>query len=208
MLHREAVERRTFDLLEELMTIKFLNEFSLVGGTALALLLGHRKSLDIDLFKIDSFNVPELQKKLKNKFGSRISIRSSEKNKLGVFGHLEEVKLDLCKHPYPLLNTVKTIEGIRMWSLEDIAASKIYAVSARATKKDFWDIDILLEHFSPIQIAGFYHSRYNQGLAISVAKMLTYFDEAENSETPVCLRKKTWTQVKKDISKKINQQLK
>jgi len=208
LLHREAVEGRTFALLEELMKINSLKDFSLVGGTALALLLGHRKSLDIDLFNVSLFSVSDLQRKIKEELGSRITIRSSEKNPLGVFGHFETIKLDLCKHPYPLLKPAQTIEGIRMWSLEDIAASKVYAIAARATKKDFWDLDILLETFTPLQVAEFYHDRYNQVLAISVAKMLTYFDEAEESETPVCLRKKTWKQIKKDISKKINKTVK
>jgi uncharacterized protein YdaU (DUF1376 family) len=84
----------------------------------------------------------------------------------------------------------------------------VYAIAGRATKKDFWDIDVLLDKFSLEDIAGFYHHRYQQGLAISVAKMLTYFDEADDSETPVCLQGKKWSQVKKSISKKINQQVK
>ena len=208
MLQTKAVERHTFGLLEELMGIDFLDDFSLVGGTALALRLGHRKSIDIDLFNTAKFNVAILKDKISRKLGERASFHSSEKNKLGVFGYFEGVKIDLCKHPYPLLKPVEVFSGIRIWSLEDIAASKVYAIAARATKKDFWDIDILLDHFTMEQIAGFYDKRYKQVLAISVAKMLTYFDEANNSDTPACLHGKTWTQIKKSISRKINQQTK
>jgi predicted nucleotidyltransferase component of viral defense system len=208
LLHRETVERGTFALLEELMQIDFLGDFNLVGGTGLALLLGHRKSVDIDLFNVSEFNIPELKKKISDKLANRAEFHSSEKNKMGVFGYFEGVKLDLCRHPYPLLNPIQKIDGIRIWSMEDIAASKVFAIASRATKKDFWDIDILFELYSPVQIAEFYHKRYQQGLAISVAKMLTYFDEAEDTAPPVCLRGKTWNQVKKSISKKINQQMK
>ncbi len=140
--------------------------------------------------------------------GERADFHSSEKNKLGVFGYFENIKLDLCRHPYPLLKKITVTAGIRMWSLEDIAASKVYAIAARATKKDFWDIDILLDKFSLEEIAGFYSRRYQQSLTISIAKMLTYFDEADDSETPVCLLGKTWPQIKKSISKKINKQTK
>ncbi len=208
MLYRETVEGHTFSLLNELMSLDFLADFALVGGTALSLLLGHRKSIDIDLFDITSFPVPTLQKKLKNHFGNRIDIHSSEKNRLGVFCHLENSKLDLCKHPFALLNPVQYIDGIRMWSLEDIAASKVYAISARATKKDFWDINILLDNFTLLEISDFYYRRYNQVLAISVAKKLTYFDEAEDTDPPMCLQQKDWVMIKKSISKKINNQLK
>jgi predicted nucleotidyltransferase component of viral defense system len=208
LLQRKAVEKHTFSLLEELMDIDFLKEFSLVGGTALALRLGHRKSIDIDLFNTGKFDVARLKEKLSRRLGDRASFHSSEKNRLGIFGYFEGIKLDLCKHPYPLLKPVEIISGIRMWSLEDIAASKVYAIAARATKKDFWDMDILLDHFSVEEIAGFYDKRYKQVLAISIAKMLTYFDEANDSDTPVCLLGKTWSQVKKSISKKINKDLK
>jgi predicted nucleotidyltransferase component of viral defense system len=208
LLQRKAVEKHTFSLLEELMDIDFLKEFSLVGGTALALRLGHRKSIDIDLFNTGKFDLARLKEKLSRRLGDRASFHSSEKNRLGIFGYFEGIKLDLCKHPYPLLKPVEIISGIRMWSLEDIAASKVYAIAARATKKDFWDMDILLDHFSVEEIAGFYDKRYKQVLAISIAKMLTYFDEANDSDTPVCLLGKTWSQVKKSISKKINKDLK
>ena len=91
-----------------------------------------------------------------------------------------------------------------MWSLQDIAASKVFAISARATKKDFWDLDRLLDEFNFLEIASFYDKRYEHQLAIAISKMLTYFDEADESDTPVCLLNKNWELVKKSIFKKIN----
>ena len=190
------------------MQLKLLKDFSLVGGTALSLLLGHRKSVDLDLFNVKRFNIPELREKIIVELQGRSNFHSSPKNPLGVFGYFEEIKLDLCRHTYPLIKPIQVIEGIRMWSLEDIAASKVYAISKRATKKDFWDLDRLLDEFTIDEITQFYFQRYTSALAISVSKMLTYFDEADNSDTPVCLLRKTWTKVKKNISKKINQQAK
>ena len=69
-------------------------------------------------------------------------------------------------------------------------------------KKDFWDLDRLLDIFSIEEIASFYNERYQQTLAISVAKMVLFFEEAELSQEPVCLMGKTWTKVKKGIAKK------
>ena len=190
------------------MQIDLLNDFSLVGGTALALRLGHRKSIDLFLFNINQFSIPQLRIDMMTQLSDRVIFNSSAKNPLGIFGYLEGVKLDLCRHNYPLVKPVEVIEGIRMWSLEDIAASKIFAISRRGTKKDFWDLERLLAEFTLDEITGFYFERYTPDLAISISKMLTWFDEADDSDSPVCLLGKNWNQIKKSISKKINQQTK
>jgi predicted nucleotidyltransferase component of viral defense system len=190
------------------MSLKELAGFSLVGGTALALRLGHRKSVDLDFFSEDKFEIPAMRNELKKYFGERINIVSSEKNRLGIFSTVDGLKIDICKHPFPLIRPLVTEEGIRFWSFEDIAASKVYAISMRATKKDFWDIDRLLDIFSIEEIASFYSLRYKQNLAIAVSKMLTYFDEAEETKEPECLMGKKWAGVKKSIFKKINHQTK
>jgi predicted nucleotidyltransferase component of viral defense system len=208
VLFRNTVEDETWNLLQELMDLEFLQAFNLIGGTALSLQLGHRKSVDLDLFSIPDFDKALMQKKLQEHFKIRIRISSSVKNTLGVFSAIDGIKVDVCSRPYPLLKPVLEIDGIRMWSLEDIAASKIFAISGRAVKKDFWDLDRLLDVFSIEEIASFYDRRYQQSLAISVAKMVLFFEEAELSEAPVCLMGKTWTKVKKSIAKKINKQTK
>jgi hypothetical protein len=78
----------------------------------------------------------------------------------------------------------------------------------RAKKKDFWDIAYLLEFYKLKEIAAFYRKKYDPMLAIGVAQIITYFDDAENSDPPICLRGKNWNQIKKEIADKINQQTK
>ena len=79
MLQKQTVEGNTFNLLNKLMNLYFLNEFNLVGGTALSLQFGHRKSIDIDLFNVNPFDILTIRNELKNHFNTRISIVSSEK---------------------------------------------------------------------------------------------------------------------------------
>lgn len=208
MLYTNTVEDITLALLHELMGLDFLQQFSLIGGTALSLQLGHRKSIELELFCIPDFDKAEMHEKLLAYFKSRINISSSVKNTLGVFAVIDGVKVDICWRPYPLLKPILLENGIRMWSLEDIAASKILAISRRAVKKDFWDLDRLLDVFTIEEIASFYDKRYQQSLAISLAKMVLFFDEAELSEAPVCMMGKTWGKVKKGIARKINNQSK
>ncbi|MEO6329733.1 MAG: nucleotidyl transferase AbiEii/AbiGii toxin family protein [Ginsengibacter sp.] len=208
MLHIEAVEITTFNLLEELLKIKELSDFNLAGGTALSLKLGHRTSEDLDIFKTSDFDKLKVINALKKKYKNRVEFKSSPNNKLGVFCFIDEIKIDICKHPYALLHPPMHEGVLRMWSLPDIAAAKVYAISNRATKKDFWDIDELLDIYSIDEIAEFYRKKYMPMLAIGVAQMLLYFDEAEDTKEPYSFKKITWSQVKKNIAKKINQQLK
>ena len=208
MLHPETVKPGTLAILKELMQIEALKDFQLVGGTALALYFGHRVSEDIDLFSDHSFNNEEVINSLNSLFSERFQIKSRLENRLGVFCLIDGVKVDICRHKEELIEPFQENEGIRMWSLPDIAASKVNAVSRRATKKDFWDIDRLLDVFTITEIASFYRKKYLPMLAIGVAQMVTYYTDAEDSDTPICLLNKNWEGVKKSIYKKINEQAK
>lgn len=208
MLHIETVKPDTFSVLKKLMLIEELQNFNLVGGTALSLRFGHRISIDLDLFSHNDFDNDQVIESLKSHFGKRLQIISNPNNKLGVFSFIDQVKIDICRHNGILIDKICEEESIRMWGLKDIAASTVNAISKRATKKDFWDINELLDIFSTEEIAKFYREKYDPMLAIGVAKMITYYEDAENSETPNCLKKKTWSKVKKEIFKKINHQLK
>lgn len=208
MLHTETIKPHTFSLLKDLMQIEALKGFQLVGGTALALYFGHRISDDIDLFSNSSFDNEEVINSLNNFFPGRLEIKSRLQNKLGVFCLIDGVKVDICRHQQELISTIEEYDGVRMWSLKDIAASKVNAISRRATKKDFWDIDRLLDVYTITEIASFYRQKYLPMLAIGVAQMITYYTDAEESDTPVCLLNKTWDEVKKSIYKKINAQIK
>ena len=208
MLHTETVKPGTLALLKELMQIEALKDFQLVGGTALALYFGHRVSEDIDLFSNHSFNNEEVINSLNSLFSERFQIKSRLENRIGVFCLIDGVKVDVCRHKEELIEVIQENEGIRMWSLPDIAASKVNAVSRRATKKYFWDIDRLLDVFNITEIASFYRKKYLPMLAIEVAQMVTYYTDAEDSDTPICLLNKNWEGVKKSIYKKINEQAK
>lgn len=204
MLYIETVKPNALSILKELMLIPELSPFQLVGGTALSLQLGHRMSDDLDLFSNTQFKNEEIIAVLIGVFKDRYVLRSSPANKLGIFGYIDGVKIDICRHKEELIGEIKTVDNIRMWTLEDIAASKVNAISRRATKKDFWDIDALLDVFTIEEIASFYQKKYLPLLAIGVAHMITYYTDAEESDTPNCLKGKTWVGIKKSIYKKIN----
>lgn len=95
-----------------------------------------------------------------------------------------------------------------MLSAEDIAAMKINAILGRAQKKDFWDIHELLHHFTLSEIIGFYQQKFpEQILLISIPQALVYFEEAEASVDPVCLKGYSWESVKKSIQRAVGEYL-
>jgi predicted nucleotidyltransferase component of viral defense system len=208
MLHPETVEPRTFSVLKQLMEIPELKDFSLIGGTALSLSYGHRMSLDLDLFSIKQFENMAIIDALKKEFQDKF-IMEEKAPRFGIFCFVKEVKVDIVRHPHPLIRPELNIDDIRMFSTEDIIAMKVQAILGRGRKKDFWDVAELLNHYSIHDFIKFHAEKYaSQNLLITVPQALTYFADAEESEDPVSLKKQTWESVKKFINAKVREYLK
>jgi predicted nucleotidyltransferase component of viral defense system len=177
----------------------------LVGGTALSLLYGHRMSVDLDLFSNKSFENAEIIHALENTFGSTFDNRSSNP-RFGIFCFVDEVKIDIVRHPHPLIRPQFEIEGIRMFSTEDIVAMKVQAILGRAKKKDFWDVAELLNHYTVHDFINFHKEKYvTQNLFITVPQAITYFADADESEDPICLQNQTWEGIQQVIGMKVSE---
>lgn len=207
MLHTQTVEPGTFSILSQLMEIPELQDFHLVGGTALSLLYGHRISEDVDLFTNVKFDNENIVKCLTKKFKTNIDIRSSVH--FGIFCFIENVKVDIIRFPHPHIRPVRIVDGIRMFSVEDIIAMKVQAILGRGKKKDFWDVAELLNHYTVADFVKYHKEKYStQNLLITVPQAITYFDDADESDDPVSLKKQTWKSVKNTIQKKVREYLK
>ncbi|MGF7138880.1 nucleotidyl transferase AbiEii/AbiGii toxin family protein [Roseimarinus sediminis] len=189
------------------MGIDELQSFSLVGGTALALRFGHRSSIDIDLFLHEKFDIPKIVKVLERNFETRFSYKQQH-TQFGIFCFIDEVKVDIVYYPHLPIYQIETEQKIRMYSDADIAAMKIQAILGRGKKKDFWDLYELLQRYSLNQIIDWHKQKYpNQMLTISIPHAITYFVDADNSETPVSFKGQTWEKIKKGISKVVRDYL-
>jgi len=207
MLHTEAVESGTFSLLKKLMEVSSLRQFSLVGGTTLALQYGHRSSEDLDLFSNEKFNHQQIISELESIFEHRF-IYKQENTQFGIFCFIDNVKVDIVHFPHLPIADIQEADNIRMYSSADISAMKIQAILGRAKKKDFWDLFELLQHYSLQQLIDWHKQKYpSQMLAISIPHAITYFVDAEESETPVSFKGQTWDGIKKGISKKVSDYL-
>lgn len=207
MLHTEAVESGTFSLLEKLMELPALKQFSLVGGTTLALRYGHRSSEDIDLFSHEKFNHQQIITELEDEFEHRF-VYKQQNTQFGIFCFIDNVKVDIVHFPHLPIAAIEEENKIRMYGNADIAAMKIQAILGRAKKKDFWDLYELLKDYSLQQLIDWHKQKYpSQMLAISIPHAITYFAEADESETPVSFNKQTWEQIKRGISVKVSDYL-
>lgn len=207
MLQTETIEPGTFSLLKQLLEIPELKDFSLVGGTALALLYGHRESVDLDIFSNKPFENVTIINALKKKFQDNFVIEEKPP-RFGIFCYINGTKVDLIRHPHPLIRPGINIDNIRMFSTEDIIAMKVQAVLGRGKKKDFWDIAELLQHYTVADFIRFHKEKYSsQNLLITVPQAITFFADAEESEAPVSLKGQTWKSIKAIINSKVREYL-
>src|SRR5665213_3885826 len=207
MLQIETVDPNTFSILKQLMEMPELKDFSLVGGTALSLLYGHRKSVDLDLFSNLSFEnqdvILALQKKFKDSFVNR-----STNPRFGIFCFIDDVKIDIIRHPHPLIRPQQHLENMRLYSIEDIIAMKVQAILGRGKKKDFWDVAELLNHYTIADFIRFHKEKFaSQNLLITVPQAITYFADAEESEDPISLKNQDWKGIQRFINQKVSEYL-
>jgi predicted nucleotidyltransferase component of viral defense system len=182
-----------------------LNNFALVGGTALSLKLGHRTSVDLDLFSNEKIDREEIARALELEFGEDF-VYIKRHIWFAVFCTIQNVKVDIVYSPNVMVAPIETTEGIRIYSNKDIAAMKINAILGRGAKKDFWDIVELLKEFSMDEIIQFHKLKYpSQMLLISIPNALTYFVDADESDDPISLNGQTWEQIKKELRAKVRE---
>ena len=208
MLYSTSIEPGTFSLLKKLMALPSLHQFSLVGGTALALRFGHRNSVDLDLFYHEEFNYSQVIETLEATFQDRF-VYKQQHTQFGIFCFIDNIKVDFVYFPHQPIAAIEEEETIRIYSISDIAAMKIQAIFGRAQKKDFWDLYELLQHYPLQQLIDWHKQKYpTQMLAISIPHAVTYFADADESDAPVSFKKQTWELVKKGISKAVSDYLK
>lgn len=198
MLYKETVTPSTLGLLRRLMADRELQDFVLVGGTSLALQIGHRVSVDLDLFSTFSFEETLLNHYLINQYQFETDFLSRSTVK----GEIEGVQVDCLSHAYPLVGEINVYEDIRLASLHDIAAMKLNAISGNGTRiKDFIDIAYLAEHMPLNEMLEAYQTKYKTMNVLIPVKALTFFDEI-NFKEPIKMlscKKFNWKKIEKRL---------
>lgn len=197
MLHTETVAGTTLELLKRLEQEEVLSAFNLVGGTALALYMGHRRSVDLDLFTPEAFDVNVLRERLEETYG----LRTDYAFKHTLKGTIDGIKIDCIMHAYPLLEPPYVEEGIRLYGLKDIIAMKLSAITDNGSRlKDFIDIACLSTRYSFYEMLQCYRHKFPQANVLRPFKALTYFEDIDFDETVVMLEGKyDWERIRQRL---------
>ncbi len=172
----------------------------LAGGSALALHLGHRYSIDFDFFTPKKFDPLKLSKSF-NKIGE---FREDLAKGISLIGTLNGVKLSYFEYDYPLIAKPGEFLNVSIADVSDIAAMKIVAIMDRGTKKDFVDLFELVNNGYKVEkIFSYYQKKYGKftNNIYSIIKSLQYFDDAEKTEMPQMIKKISWGEVKDFFAK-------
>jgi len=200
MLHTQAVDTTTLELIKNLQQKDYLHGFHLVGGTALALKIGHRKSVDIDLFSNFSFDASQILEKLSFDYSFNLYFSAANTIK----GSINNVQIDIIAHRYPLVKEPEIVDNISLLSAQDIIAMKLNAISTSGQRvKDFIDLYYLLQTYSLTDMLTFYNIKYKQYNELNILKSITYFNDVDLSDWPVIIANPNlkWPDVKKRIVK-------
>lgn len=198
MLQTETVTETTLALIKQLMIDEQLQDFYLVGGTALSLQLGHRMSIDIDMFTNKDFDSLYIKSYLEKEYHAEVTFVG----KNTFLGFINDVKVDFISHKYKLINPIYSEGGIRMASLEDIAAMKFNAIVQDGSRlKDFVDVCYLLQNLSLNKMLDAYILKYNEVSAEIAKKALLYHDDVDFT-VPISFtkgREYNWNDIKEQL---------
>lgn len=205
-LYYNTVSDRLRETLDMLMSADEFSAFRLVGGTSLSLQLGHRLSIDIDLFtdaEYKSIDFDRIDNYLRREFiyvdsPSSGEVAFGKSYYVGVSAD-DCIKLDLF-YTDPFIRDTLVVNGIRLASIDDIAAMKIDVVQRAGRKKDFWDIHKLLDTLSVERLLSLHEERYPYTHERDeIISKFTNFSLADGDFDPVCLMHKEWGIIKLDI---------
>ena len=174
----------------------WIGAFYLAGGSAAALHLGHRISVDLDFFSEQAYEVEPLVQRLQAL--GRLMVQQQSSGTM--VGRLNEVRISFFAYPYPLLEAPIVVDGVRVVRLLDLALMKIVAIGQRGRMRDFvdlyficragWSLDELLRRIPQKYTTVSYPSYH-------LLRALVYFDDAEGDEPPKMLADVNWAEVRR-----------
>ncbi|MEI6378554.1 MAG: nucleotidyl transferase AbiEii/AbiGii toxin family protein [Candidatus Falkowbacteria bacterium] len=198
-MHYDILDKERLAILPLLKTFK--RDFYLAGGTALALRLGHRDSIDFDFFCRQDFSTKELFARVKKAFtGFEIEKIQEEKNTLSVLiGHQGKIKLSWFAYDYPLIGKVANEPYLKIASLEDVACMKLQAITGRSVSKDYVDLYYLLQLLPLKKLLVLAEKKYKSNQSNLYLKSLVYFDDIQSEPIKYKIKKVEFEQIQKSL---------
>ena len=192
--HREVISASTEATLNVLRDANLLDGCYLAGGTALALQLGHRLSLDLDFFSQEHFDEGRLIQDIQKLSGFALVAKAP----YTLHATIKETKVSFLGYAYPALFPTSKFREVAVAAPQDIACMKVSAIASRGTKRDFVDLYVCAKQLGLAEILRLFDKKYAQSnfSRIHILKSLTFFSDAEKDPMPHMLVALGWDTVK------------
>lgn len=204
--HPEVLGGRQPEVLEATAAPLSERGYRLAGGTALALVLGHRKSLDFDWFTAEAMGDPlRLARELE---AEGIPLRVEQIGRRTLHCTVEGVRVSLLEFGYPALAAPISWgeRAVTSLSLDDIAAMKLSAIAQRGSRKDFVDLYALLREHRPLaEMLRLYQQKFDVQEIGHLLYSLTYFEDAERQRMPLMLWKLQWPEIRREVERQVRE---
>lgn len=194
-MHAGTLSLHAQNVLAQLGDSGVVSQMYLVGGTALALQLGHRISQDFDFCVKGNLLAENIARDLRGVGKFSVDLLEPPHNLLGTF---EKVKVSVFRYDYEMLEPFVYYKHVALASIKDIAAMKLTALCGRATKRDYVDVYVLCQQYAFEELFSWYDKKYGVlgNNVYTLIKALGYFEDAQGDEMPEMLVPLQWEQVK------------
>ena len=202
-MFEEVLPKKAKRALAVLGESGIMKDAYLAGGTALALRLGHRVSVDLDFFSNKEFEERTFAERMRT---LSVEFTLEKLDWRTVLGYVGEIKFSLFFYYYPLLAKPSDYLNIRIADIKDIAPMKLLAVSDRGLKRDFIDLYFIIvvdKIFTLEEIFELYDLKFKkfQQNKAHILKSLAYFEAADLTPMPAMLREINWEHLKQYFKK-------
>lgn len=193
-IYWETISAEMREILGDFGQSKIAEKFYLAGGTALALQIGHRHSIDLDFFS-PTEDIPSIRPQLDSALGGILADSA--------WGNLvylvKDVRVGFYGYGFALVAPKTKIGDIQLASVEDIALMKLDALLSRASRKDFYDLYFIAQTIPLSTIFQKAPQKYPsvRDFESQTAKRLVYFENAEHESDPILIKPVAWDNVKK-----------
>lgn len=192
--HAEVLPAQWQEAAQALLQVDVTAGFYLAGGTGLALQLGHRRSVDLDLFTARPFQSLDLRDALRATPGFRVVDLADNTLHIEISG----VLVSFLHYPYPLLFETRRFANLEAADARDIGCMKLDALSSRGSRRDFVDLYFLLQGIELSQLLEWFNTKYAAAAPNRphLGKALTYFADAELEPMPNMLLPAEWSRIR------------
>lgn len=204
-IHTQVLSASGKKMFAILRASPWVKDFYLAGGTALALQLGHRTSVDFDFFSPTNPVPREWREGVVAALESKGKVEIQSQNDGTLLLRLDDVPMSFFRYPYPFIAPPIVVDNLQIASVLDIGLMKIAAIIGRGRKRDFVDLYFICQDIPLAELFERSAEKFPnvRDFALQAARALVYFADAEADKMPRMFRQVQWSRVKKYFEREV-----